>query len=417
MADTRVDSLEKEVARGRTERAALAGLLIILVVLPLGLLGYQFALRPAVADARTVEIVAAAPEAGGFRPDAIRVAAGERVRLRFSAPDVTHGIALGPGLGLDLGHVDPGEVQEVEVTFDRPGRYTFYCNTWCSPSHWRMRGVIEVYDPKDPGALPPADAPDPVLQAMAARQVDIDAPHEAEVVPATRPSAARGVDVVLKLGESLPAELEDAGWRRFHSPVEAGQLLKQAGLDDAHAWDAVAYLWLVDLDGNRLKMAESLYAKNCAACHGQTGDGQGPGATALDASLTRAEHESMDSAKAPAAFADPAVMLGGSSEVYYAKLRRGGMGTGMPSFGPILTPEETWTLVDYLWTFVFDRGEGGGPPGDLQTPEGAGTRRIDRARARSPVAAGATASRAAEGCFPMAGAISQELGRKFRSPG
>ena len=29
--------------------------------------------------------------------------------------------------------------------------------------------------------------------------------------------------------------------------------------------------------------------------------------------------------------------------------------TGMPSFGPIFTPEETWLLVDYLWTFVFDR--------------------------------------------------------------
>ena len=29
------------------------------------------------------------------------------------------------------------------------------------------------------------------------------------------------------------------------------------------------------------------------------------------------------------------------------------MGTGMPSFGPIFTPEETWALVDYLWTFVF----------------------------------------------------------------
>ncbi|UCC99677.1 MAG: cytochrome c, partial [Phycisphaerales bacterium] len=34
--------------------------------------------------------------------------------------------------------------------------------------------------------------------------------------------------------------------------------------------------------------------------------------------------------------------------------RRGGMGTGMPSFGPIFTPDETWMLVDYLWAFVFD---------------------------------------------------------------
>jgi hypothetical protein len=30
------------------------------------------------------------------------------------------------------------------------------------------------------------------------------------------------------------------------------------------------------------------------------------------------------------------------------------MGTSMPSFGSIFTPEETWALVDYLWTFVFD---------------------------------------------------------------
>jgi hypothetical protein len=51
---------------------------------------------------------------------------------------------------------------------------------------------------------------------------------------------------------------------------------------------------------------------------------------------------------------DPRTMLGGTSEVYYAKLRRGGMGTGMPSFGPLFTSEESWALVDFLWTFVFD---------------------------------------------------------------
>jgi hypothetical protein len=30
------------------------------------------------------------------------------------------------------------------------------------------------------------------------------------------------------------------------------------------------------------------------------------------------------------------------------------MGTSMPSFGPLFTPDETWLLVDYLWTFVFE---------------------------------------------------------------
>jgi hypothetical protein len=46
-------------------------------------------------------------------------------------------------------------------------------------------------------------------------------------------------------------------------------------------------------------------------------------------------------------------MLGGTTELYYAKVRRGGMGTGMPSWGPIFTPDETRALVDHLWTFVF----------------------------------------------------------------
>jgi heme/copper-type cytochrome/quinol oxidase subunit 2 len=86
-----------------------------------------------------IDIRAAAPEAGGFQPDAIQVKAGETVTLRFSSVDVTHGIAIGPGLGIDLGHVDPGQVKEITLTFDHAGTYTFYCNSWCSPDHWRMR--------------------------------------------------------------------------------------------------------------------------------------------------------------------------------------------------------------------------------------------------------------------------------------
>jgi mono/diheme cytochrome c family protein len=65
----------------------------------------------------------------------------------------------------------------------------------------------------------------------------------------------------------------------------------------------------------------------------------------------------MAMSKGPAAFADPNTTLGGTSDIYYAKLRRGGMGTGMPSFGPIFTPQETWLLVNYLWTFVFEAGK------------------------------------------------------------
>jgi plastocyanin/mono/diheme cytochrome c family protein len=338
----------------RSEAFTLIALILILVGLPVAVLGYQFTLRPVLADVRTIDIVAAAPEKGGFQPESIRVAAGETVRLRFSVPDVTHGIAIGPGMDVDLGHVDPGQVEEVEVTFDKPGRYSFYCNSWCSLNHWRMRGTIDVYDPANPGALVADDVDAPVLDALIARQVDIDAPHKAGVTPSQRPSATEGSAIVARLGDELPSQLADPMWRRGHSPFEAWMALTEADVPEIDAWDAVAYLWLADKDEKRLEKAAPLYAKNCAACHGEYGDGQGPGADALVAQGI-AHDAHMESSGPPTAFADPEPMLGGTSEVYYAKLRRGGMGTGMPGFGSLFTSDETWALVDLLWTFVFDK--------------------------------------------------------------
>ena len=342
----------------RSERIALIALGLILIVLPATLLGYQFVLRPAMSDVPVIDIVAAAPEEGGFQPEAIRVPAGKTVQLRFSVPDVTHGIAIGPGLGLDLGHVDPGEVKEVEVTLDQPGRYVFYCNSWCSPNHWRMRGTIEVYDPQNPDKLLTSNVSDPVLESLAARGIDIDTSRVTRTVPSDRPSATRGAVIAERLRESLPTALTTPEWRRSHSPVEAWASLVEAGLSETEAWDALAHLWLTDVDEKRLQTAATLYAKNCAACHGETGNGRGPGADTL-AAQGIGQHANMALAGEPAAFADPHTMLGGTSDIYYAKIRRGGMGTGMPSFGPIFTPDETWMLVDYLWTFVFDPGEHG----------------------------------------------------------
>ncbi len=341
-----------EGIEGRRELLALVALILIVVVLPTTILGYQFVIRPVLAEVRTIDIIAAAPEAGGFQPDTIRVAAGETVRLRFSVPDVAHGIAIGPGLGLDWGSVDPGQVKEVEVTFDRSGRYTLYCNTWCSPNHWRMRSTIEVYDPANPNELLVSGSSDPVIESLAVRKVDIDAPHEVRVIPTEQPSAARGAIAVERLGKALPAELAELDWRRSHSPAEAWNLLIEAGLSETEAWDAVAHLWLANIDAARLQTATLLYAKNCAACHGETGNGRGPGADAL-ARQESGQPDEMNMNREPTAFDDPQSMLGGTGDIYYAKLRRGGMGTGMPGFGPIFTPEETWLLVDYLWTFVF----------------------------------------------------------------
>lgn len=59
----------------------------------------------------------------------------------------------------------------------------------------------------------------------------------------------------------------------------------------------------------------------------------------------------------PADFSDPQRMLAASPALLQGKILRGGMGTGMPYFGPLFTEEQTWALVAYLWTFQFDLTE------------------------------------------------------------
>jgi heme/copper-type cytochrome/quinol oxidase subunit 2 len=85
-------------------------------------------------------------ETGGWTPENLSVVVGEPLHLRLTSDDVTHGFAVGQ---MDRPGVDviPGEMTDVTLVFDKPGKYTFYCTRWCSVNHWRMRGTIEVTDP------------------------------------------------------------------------------------------------------------------------------------------------------------------------------------------------------------------------------------------------------------------------------
>lgn len=321
------------------ENAARLVLLCVLIGLPLAVLVYQ-QVRLQSSSIRVIDIIASIPENGGFQPDSISVQEGETVTLRFSASDVTHGVAIGPALGIDLGDIDPGHIKEVTLTFDKAGTYTFYCNTWCSPKHWRMRGSVHVYLANGLLPVPPRDT---VIDALATQGVDIDAmhdsasdqsdSHDAAIIINSLPSMAHGAEVAKTL--VIPAELKDFTWRRSHTPSEGVTLLSKANpqLSQVDLLDAVAYLWSALPSTNKFDAA-SYYAKNCAACHGETGNGQGPMASTT--------------ANKPANFSDPTHMATMRDDVLYAKIRRGGMGTDMPNFGSVLTPEETWQLVNYL---------------------------------------------------------------------
>jgi len=319
-------------------------LLLNVIFIPALLVGYQAAIQPALHGVGPIDIQAAIAESGGFKPGNIQAQVGQKITLRFNSTDLPHGIAIGPGVGVDIGPVIPGKIKEVTLTFDRPGRYTYYCNTWCSPNHWRMRGVIEVTDPAIPA---PVVESDPVIAALLAEGVNIDAVHEQPTAgghghqdEAITISAQRGASLVNIL--TLPPEARDENWRRSHTPAQAVALLAASNptAADADLRDVAAYLWTAETSPEALAQASVIYAKNCLACHGATGGGDG-----FMAAQTAAK---------PVAFADVRHMLEMRPDVLYAKIRRGGMGTDMPNWGTIFTPDETWALVDYLWTLAFN---------------------------------------------------------------
>jgi mono/diheme cytochrome c family protein len=281
---------------------------------------------------------------GGWTPGEITAAVGEPIALRLTSDDVVHGFAIGQS---DLPPVEvlPGKWTTTTLIFDRPGKYTFYCTRWCGANHWRMRGTIEVTG-DEPGA--PVEAP-PLYVTF---KLDLDAPHPGDVVPAEKPSAARGAQLNI-----APAIAADA--YRVQSPAQVWRALREraatSALTDQQVWDLVALAWRSNTTSDRLAEGRKLYAENCAACHGETGRGDGVMAVSLQ---TAAPSDMPDmighSTLTPIDFTAARNMLGANSAILQGKIVRGGMGTGMPYWGSIFTGAQTWALVDYLWTFQFE---------------------------------------------------------------
>lgn len=80
----------------------------------------------------------------------------------------------------------------------------------------------------------------------------------------------------------------------------------------------------------------TLYAQNCAPCHGQTGKGDGPSAPGLSAPAT--------------AFADPNVIAGLSFSEMFSVTKNGRMARMMPPWSGRLTDQQIWDAVGYAWT-------------------------------------------------------------------
>ena len=295
-------------------------------------------------------------ETGGWTPENLTAVVGEPLHLRLTSDDVTHSFAIGkadelPGKPATV-DVIPGEMTEVTLVFDKPGKYTFYCTRWCSLNHWRMRGVIEVRDP-NASEVNSQESKPPLYVTLG---MDIDAPHQAETIPEQKPSAIRDAE----LEQSIPEIYLNRQYYQANAPVQLWNALRiEPGLlklSNQEIWDLVARVWKSNTTLQELEEGRQLYSANCAACHGESGAGNGVFADEL-AQPNTGQHADMKAGTMttrPADFTDPTTMLSASPAHLQGKIIRGGMGTGMPYWGPIFTEEQTWALVAYLWTFQFE---------------------------------------------------------------
>ncbi len=334
---------------------ALVVVVLVAVVFPSSLFAYQ-ASRSNLTGVRVIDLVGHSPANGGWQPDVIRVNLGERIRLRISSVDVVHGLAI-PALGLRADEILPGHVEEVEFTASQAGTFEFACTRWCSVDHWRMRGRIEVVDPS--GQSTPTTSAPPLYQQM---QIDIDAAHPAANIPAEPPSAGRGAVLELIVNADLRTTSPSAVWAKLRADAAFGRYT------DQELWDAIAFAYERMAGDAAIARGEALYAQDCAACHGETGKGNGtagrnlPGLAAMQVKPAMPPSGLGGIASSPAPVApkrgpadltDGPQMLGASDVLLEGKIVRGGMGTGMPEWGSLYTEQDLRDVIAYIRSFTF----------------------------------------------------------------
>lgn len=301
-----------------------------------------FELRPV-----PLHIWAAMPEAGGWHGDTLRVPSGRAVDLTVHGVSGTHTFALAYTSVKSSRLLGPGEQEKVSFVAPAPGRYILHCTTWCSPNHWRMRTTIEVYDPVDDEAqlsYPQTSLRYPI--DLAPHQLEM--PHLATVWPQQKPDAAIGAVLWAKYAqETLPQTiLAQLAWPNV-APAALYEVLQRGEFaggettasSDVELWALVAYAQQQATTPAALGQGRALYQQNCAACHGEQGRGDG-----FSAPFSVGQEPD---------FGDLRAAAGASPALYYAKIARGGMGTGMPNWGTVLTEDELWALVDYIQTFSY----------------------------------------------------------------
>ena len=91
----------------------------------------------------------------------------------------------------------------------------------------------------------------------------------------------------------------------------------------------------IAVNESSLAAGEKIYLKRCAACHGKTGNGDGPDAADLGIH--------------PAKFSDPLLRTETDGELFW-KITVGKK--PMPNYGTRLSPTDRWNVINYLRTLA-----------------------------------------------------------------
>lgn len=86
----------------------------------------------------------------------------------------------------------------------------------------------------------------------------------------------------------------------------------------------------------------ALFADHCATCHGPAADGRGPSAEGLE--------------PPPADFTDPDFMRAETPLDFYHVIAMGRRNAAMPAWEEVLSRQDRWDLVSYLWTVAPEQG-------------------------------------------------------------